>query len=55
MLSEGAVHESIAESLGQEELGLIVNGGPATIEQKRAPPTKCLAGYDRIGVATIRR
>jgi phospholipase C len=55
MLSESAVHESIAESLGQEELGLIVNGGPASLEQKRRATDEMLAGYDRIGVATIRR
>jgi phospholipase C len=55
MLSESAVHESIAESLGQEELAIAVNGGPATIEQKRRATDAMLAGYDRIGVATIRR
>jgi phospholipase C len=55
MLSESAVHESIAESLGQQELALVFNGGPATIEQKRRATDAMLAGYDRIGVATIRR
>ncbi len=54
-LSESQVHESIRYSLGQSELAEIVNGGPATLEQKTRATDQLLAAYDRLGVATIRR
>jgi len=54
LLKESLVHESIKDSLGQDELANIVMGRPATLEEKRVATDQMLAAYDRIGVATIR-
>lgn len=54
LLKESLVHESIKDSLGQDELAHIVLGRPATLDEKRRATDDMLAAYDRIGVATIR-
>ena len=52
-LSEGRVHDSIRNSLGQSELAQIRYGGPATLEQKRRATDEMLGVFDRLGVARI--
>jgi phospholipase C len=54
LLKESIVHESIRESLGQDELARIALGRPATLEEKRRATDQMLAAYDRLGVASIR-
>ena len=54
LLKENIVHESIRESLGQDELARITLGRPATLEEKRRATDQMLAAYDRLGVASIR-